>query len=323
MDETYHRRSVTRRPLLVPEENAPDVRGVEHRDGRVALGDARGAVFFANRTTGRFPPPGRSVSRSEPLCRRSRPRARSRPPELRTTRGRTPAPGRCRASRRGFATRDGRRLEPAASRRSSRATRVRRRRLNKGEAGLCFRTPGEAGQDRGAGSRRLRRRWDRRRRLRAVVDELVATTAAAARRPSRAGSADARRHLAEEDQPSRAGARHAHHPRGRRGRPRAGRSSSGSAGETVAGGRVCVRGSWGRRRAAKRARRRRPGRFRRLRGCLGRFLGADAPALSVAAEAAKQDALSASSTCGGGRRMSSRRGTTKPTNSRACRAVNS
>ena len=110
-------------------------------------------------------PRSRSVSRSEPLCRRSPP---ARGPARRAHHAWAyaaagPCGKRFRSARRGaLSTRTLLFFSPFVARDSRSAAAATL------EAGLCFRTPGEAGQDRGAGSQR-RRRGDRRRRLRAVV----------------------------------------------------------------------------------------------------------------------------------------------------------
>ena len=81
VDETYHRRSVTRRPLLVPEENALTC-AAWSPDGSVALGDEEGAVFAANPEDGSLVAPPESVTAAvraalaaDPSFRRARLRA--------------------------------------------------------------------------------------------------------------------------------------------------------------------------------------------------------------------------------------------------------
>ena len=326
MDETYHRRSVTRRPLLVPEENALTC-AAWMPDGRVALGDARGARFFANPDDGSVISPGvgpyrgpshgvGGVPHARGPARRSAPRVGVR---RRLGRVSNTQRFRRRARTRGSPTRTSS-FEDSPF--VARATRVRPRRL-KTAGGAWTLLPnsgdGEAGQDRGAESQR-RRRGHRRRAFAPSLRRTRATKAegAAGARPGRTrGKAPGRRTSRR-----RWGSR-APSPRGRRRRE-------------------------GRRWTSGAAARRAPD--RRLRRLLSRVLGPaaseceasarrpDASDASAAASAAslgatrrhspsrrrrrRKLAFEAPRTCGGGSRMSSR-GATKPTNSRACRAVNS
>ena len=263
-----------------------DVRGVGP-DGRVALGRrARRAFSSPTRTTWSVISPPESVRIAVRATLSAESPTRAVPPAGGAPRvGVRRHPGRCRAS--AFsAARVAVRASP--TRTAPFLLAVRRARLAFGgggtqrlEAGLCFRTPGEAGQDRGAGSQLAARRcW--------IAGVAATAVVRRTRRDDRRGRRLRRDRVPgrEERHPGRggpavaAGARHAHHPRGRRRRPRAGRAERKRRGNRRRG-RVCVAGpgAGGEQRSSSAAAAT-PDASDASAAASAASLGADAPALS-------------------------------------------
>ena len=291
MDETYHRRSVTRRPLLVPEENALTC-AAWSPDGRVALGDARGAVFFANPDDGSVISPPESVRIAVRATLSAESPTRAVPPagahHAWAYAGAGPVSSIAfSATRVAIALADSNELlffSPFVARDSRSAAAAKHSKLDSASEppARLVKTVALGPSGGGAGIAGVA--------FAPSFDELVATTAEGAAFVA-TGFLDARKGiLAEEDQPSplglgmrtiREGGGDALEPVER----------SGSAGETDAAGAFVSRVLGPAASSEASAAAATPDASDASAAASAASLGADAPALSVAAEAAKQDAL--------------------------------